>query len=59
MDAEEVHRIGDIKAERIRIQMDHLRIKYDYEVKLKEAKYRMEIRKLELALMQIEGVVEQ
>lgn len=51
--------MDSVKAERIRIQIDHLKIKYEYELKLKEAKYKTDMRKLELALLDIVGHVDE
>jgi hypothetical protein len=45
----------NVKAEKLRMQIEHLKIKFSYEMKLRQAKYELDMKKLELALADAES----
>ena len=45
-----------IKAEKIKLQIEHLQTKYDLECRLRLAKFEVDMKKLQLALNQLESM---
>jgi hypothetical protein len=45
---------NEAKAEKLRIQMDHLQIKFDLENRLRQAKHECDMKKLQVELMKLD-----